>query len=31
MTALEQDNHEDDAPAFWNNGEAIAAIKVIKP
>lgn len=29
LAILEQDNHEDDGPALWNNGEAIAAIKVI--
>jgi putative transposase len=27
MAALEQDQHEDDAPVLWNNGEAIADIQ----
>mgnify|MGYP001588875424 CR=1 FL=1 len=27
ILALEQDNHEDDGPAAWNHGEAIAVIK----
>ena len=31
VAALERDNHEDDGPAPWNYGQAIADIKVIKP
>ena len=31
IAALEQDEHEEDTPAPWNNGEAIATIKILKP
>lgn len=30
IKSLEVDNHEDDGPEAWNNGEAIAGIKVIQ-
>ena len=30
ITVLERENEEDDCPAPWNNGEAIAGIEIIR-
>ena len=31
IPSLERDDHEDDGPATWNHGEAVAGIKIVKP